>query len=116
MKTPKAQTRLDVALLIAWGVFFLAVLASKSLSHEAPTGWTYPYACCSSNDCRQVTSGPTGLVREDGAGYRIASTGELIAQSDPRVRHSPDGLYHWCSVAGADDTRTICLFVPPPSF
>ncbi|WP_041544630.1 MULTISPECIES: hypothetical protein [Chelativorans] len=33
MKSPKAQKRLDVALLIAWGVFFLAVLVSKGLAH-----------------------------------------------------------------------------------
>ena len=46
----------------------------------------------------------------------IEPTGEVVAYSDRRVRTSPDGVYHWCSVAGIDTSRTICLFVPPKSF
>jgi cupin superfamily acireductone dioxygenase involved in methionine salvage len=32
------------------------------------------------------------------------------------VKNSPDGVYHWCSVAGANDSKTICLFVPPKGY
>ena len=81
--------------------------------HAAPSGWTYPLACCSGKDCREV---PASLIKEGPEGYVIRPTGEAIAYTDRRVRVSPDGLYHWCSVAGADDGRTICLFVPARSF
>lgn len=82
-------------------------------AHEAPSGWTYPYACCSNKDCRQV---PASLISERPEGYVIKPTGEVVAYSDHRVRMSPDGVYHWCSVAGIDSSRTICLFVPPKAF
>ena len=54
-------------------------------------------------------------ISERPEGYVIKGTGEVVAYSDKRLKNSPDGEYHWCSVSGADDTRTICLFVPPPS-
>ncbi|WP_011581075.1 MULTISPECIES: hypothetical protein [Chelativorans] len=94
-------------------LFCLSVLPSAGLAHEAKSGWVYPYACCSDNDCREV---PASLVSERPEGYVIKLTGEVVAYSDKRVRQSPDGVYHWCSIAGADTTRTICLFVPPRSF
>lgn len=91
----------------------LALLPSVAFAHEAmptaaqPEGWTYPYACCSGLDCRavedaDVTEGPTG--------YTVPS-GEQISMTDTRIRFSPDGQYHWCTVAGKNDGRTICLFV-----
>jgi hypothetical protein len=82
-------------------------------AHDAPKGWTYPYACCSGYDCREVTS---KAISEHPEGYVIKGTGEVVAYNDKRLRTSPDGEFHRCSVAGADDTRTICLFVPPRSF
>lgn len=82
-------------------------------SHEAPTGWKYPFACCSNHDCRAVDEKD---IVEDARGFTIAGTHELLQTSDPRIRQSPDGEYHWCSVAGADDSRTICLFVPPRGY
>lgn len=83
-------------------------------AHDAPTGWSYPFSCCSNHDCRAVSE---GQVRETKNGYVIASTGELIPYSgDTRLKESPDGMTHWCSVAGANDSRTICLFVPPKSY
>jgi hypothetical protein len=81
-----------------------------------PQGWNYPFSCCSGMDCREVTLGPQGTVRERPEGYVIAKTGEIIAYGDKRIKDSPDGVTHWCSVAGKDDSRTICLFVPPRSY
>jgi hypothetical protein len=78
-----------------------------------PNGWTYPYSCCSGIDCREVSG---KAISERPEGYVINNTGEVLAYSDRRIKNSPDGVYHWCSVAGADDSRTICLFVPTPSF
>ncbi len=78
-----------------------------------PQGWSYPFACCSGYDCREVSS---RQISEKPEGYVIKGTGEIVAYSDGRLKNSPDGEYHWCSVAGQDNTRTICLFVPPRSY
>lgn len=86
---------------------------ASSLAHDAPKGWSYPFSCCSGYDCRAVSA---KMISERPEGYRIAYTGEVVAYSDKRLRNSPDGEYHWCSVAGSDDGRTICLFVPPPAY
>lgn len=82
-------------------------------AHDAPSGWNYPFACCSGFDCRPVEA---RVISERPEGYVIGSTGEVVAYSDRRVRNSPDGEFHWCSVAGKSDGRTICLFVPPRAF
>ncbi len=97
----------------AFSSAILLSLASPVSAHEAKSGWRYPYACCSDRDCREVKD---AAISEIPDGYRIQVTGEVLAYSDKRVRNSPDGVFHWCSVAGKDDSRTICLFVPPRSF
>lgn len=86
---------------------------STAAAHKAKSGWTYPIDCCSDYDCREVSA---DLISERPGGYLIELNGEKITYSDSRIRHSPDGVYHWCSQNGRDDTRTICLFVPPNSF
>jgi hypothetical protein len=109
-------------MLILAGALYLMLAVVRAEAHDAmptavaPKGWTYPYSCCSGYDCREVSTGPTGIVRERPEGYVIAKTGEVIGYQDKRIKESPDGLYHWCSVAGADDGRTICLFAPPRSY
>ena len=84
-----------------------------SVAHEAKSGWTYPLECCSNRDCREVDA---KYISERPEGYVITLTGERVGYRDPRVRSSPDGVYHWCSADGASDSRTICLFVPTQSF
>lgn len=104
-----------------WGLSCSAVLVSAAIAaaHDAkptaakPNGWSYPFSCCSGYDCREV---PQTSVSERPEGYVIKGTGEVVAYSDGRLKESPDGEYHWCSVAGANDGRTICLFVPPRSY
>jgi hypothetical protein len=99
--------------------FLMVSLSNHALAHDAmptvaqPRGWSYPFACCSGYDCRTV---PADWVKESLEGFRIVITGEVVGCSDTRLKHSPDGDTHWCSVAGAHDGRTICLFVPPRSF
>lgn len=39
--------------------------------------------------------------------------GRVFAHEAPPTPAGPQG---WCSVAGASDGRTICLFVPPRGF
>jgi len=96
-----------------------ALSARPALAHDAlptaaqPNGWSYPFSCCSGYDCRAVSE---KAISERPEGYVIKGTGEVVAYSDTRVKNSPDGEFHWCSVAGANDGRTICLFVPPRGF
>jgi hypothetical protein len=94
-----------IRLLAATLLFSVA----QAEAHEAPTGWSYPTNCCSGIDCREV---PDHDIIEGARGYEIRKTHELINMSDPKVKQSPDGRFHWCSVGGLDDGRTICLFVP----
>ena len=98
-------------MLVATGL--TVFVGSPALSHDAPKGWSYPLSCCSGFDCREVSA---SAIRERPEGYVVGPTGEVLAYSDERLKNSPDGEYHWCSVAGADDGRTICLFVPPHSY
>lgn len=107
------------AVLAIAGAFFVLLLGI-AMAHEAlptaakPQGWAYPLSCCSNYDCRQVAS---GAISERPEGFVIPSTGEIVGYQDKRIRHSPDGEFHWCAhQSGVDAGRTICLFVPPRSF
>ena len=96
----------------------LAALAFSPASlparaHDAPSGWPYPFECCSGVDCRPIKA---SQVRAGYDGYLIRSSGEVVVYSDSRVRRSPDDAFHWCSNGGRDDGRTICLFVPQQLF
>jgi hypothetical protein len=105
---------------VAIGAVALTVgFIAEAWPHDAeptaakPQGWSYPFSCCSGFDCREVADAD---IVEGMRGYEIRRTGELIVTTDARIKRSPDGKFHWCSVAGADDSRTICLFVPPRGF
>jgi hypothetical protein len=123
MSYPCISTRTGVLRNLAAASLFggtgLFALTLPSVAHDAkptaaaPQGWSYPFSCCSGYDCREVSS---ARISERPEGYVIQGTGEVVAYSDSRLKYSPDGEYHWCSVAGADDSRTICLFVPPRSY
>lgn len=114
------HTSIPVALAagLAVGLMFFA-WSWPALAHDAlptaakPQGWSYPFSCCSGYDCREV---PASKIGEKPEGYVIKGTGEVLGYSDTRLKESPDGEFHWCSVAGAEDSRTICLFVPPRSY
>lgn len=103
-------------------IIFIAgvhAMIAPALAHDAmptaaqPNGWTYPLACCSGIDCREVSD---EAIIEGPTHYTIAATGEEIPYNSRKVRPSPDGLFHWCSVRGDPDTATICLFVPPRAY
>lgn len=122
-RTPQHSLRGSIALaaFFASGTMIAALALGivPASPHDAlltaakPNGWTYPFSCCSGYDCREV---PQSSIGERPEGYVIKATGEVIAYGDKRVKDSPDGAFHWCSVAGANDGKTICLFVPPRSF
>jgi len=95
-------------------VLSVPALALPAGAHEAPKGWSYPWSCCSNQDCQEVTDKG---ISERPEGYVVAATGEVIPYQDKRVKNSPDGEYHWCAhQAGLDAGQTICLFVPPKGF
>lgn len=106
--------------MIKPAAILLAVLtAAPAAAHDAlptaaqPNGWAYPLSCCSGMDCHQVRD---QAVVEGPRGYVIKLTGELITSRDSRIKDSPDGLFHQCTVGGEPTGRTICLFVPPRSY
>lgn len=99
--------------LVVYVLVIYFLITTRAHAHEAVSGWSYPFACCSDYDCREV---PATDIGEGPEGYVIKGTGEVVGYQDTRVKHSPDGAFHWCSVAGKADGRTICLFVPPRSF
>jgi hypothetical protein len=102
--------------LLSSSLLLLGTLAliGRASAHDAPTGWKYPWSCCSNMDCKEVQS---SAVLEKPQGYVIQSTGEVVGYQDKRVKDSPDGEYHWCAhQAGIDAGQTICLFVPPKGF
>ena len=96
-------------------VLFVSVsgLASPAVAHDAPAGWSYDPNCCSSIDCRQI---PSAALTEGPNGYVISIGNETVPYGDRRIRNSPDGFVHWCTVNGRDDGRTICLYVPPRAY
>lgn len=104
---------------LPWPLAAVAVLAGvwcqpgEARAHEAPRGWSYPMNCCSNYDCREIAGDRVATVP---GGYKIKATGEVIGNTDLRLRDSPDGQTHWCSEGGRDDGKTICLFVPPPAY
>ena len=110
---PKVLIPGIAAATLAVGMSGFAAAHDAKPTAARPQGWSYPFACCSGYDCREVSS---KQIRERPEGYVIQGTGEVVAYSDGRLKNSPDGEYHWCSVAGADNSRTICLFVPPRSY
>lgn len=109
--SPATFRRIIIAIaatLIAAGMMIVAATGFV-WAHDAPTGWQYPISCCSGVDCREVSD---EAIIEGPNGYTIAATGETIPMTSRKVRPSPDGIYHWCSVGGKPDSATICLFVP----
>ncbi len=90
----------------------LALLPIAAQAHDAPTGWSYDAICCHNRDCRPISS---ASVKEDSRGFTLP-TGETLAYKDTRIRESKDEQFHWCSVNGRDDGRTLCLYVPLRGF
>lgn len=104
-----------VVSLFAWLFMTLTARAHEAAATVAmPLGWSYPFSCCSNQDCKQATDAE---VREVVKGYLVTMTGEIVPYGDKRIKDSPDGLFHTCQVAGDfKEGRVLCLFVPPRSF
>lgn len=92
--------------LVIWGIVMLCSTLARAHSF-------YEATCCSGLDCRPVAD---AAITEGPNGYVINATGEVIGYGDKRIRQSPDQSYHWCSVGGKPDTKTICLYSPGKGF
>jgi hypothetical protein len=94
--------------------FFVVASIGSAFSHDAPTGWSYGFECCSSIDCRALAP---NAVSERGDGYHIIATGEVIPYADRRIKRSRDEFFHQCTPGGRIDAdRSICLYVPDRGF
>jgi hypothetical protein len=89
-------------------IALLCVFAVKASAHQAASGWTYPFECCSNQDCAEY---PGENVQILSTGFLLKPTGEFIDRSNSRV--SPDGRYHLCRLPSGG--RILCFFYPPPS-
>ena len=114
-------------LLTLVGLWMVAAVIIAQ-AHEAtniqgqPTGWAYPWACCSSQDCSPLRA---SAVEKRPDGYHITlEKGDHpfvlervvfdIPYSDKRVRNSPDGDYHIC-IRGTP-LKLLCFFRGPEGF
>lgn len=100
-----------VGLGIGIGVAILA-MPTPAKAHQAPSGWQYPYECCSDHDCYQITRDDIEIVDD---GYLIKASRDHQIVPFSRAKASPDGGWHRCSVGGDPEAWTLCLFVPEGS-
>lgn len=107
--------------LLAWLCLLVAVAAlgwhGAASAHQAMSGWSYPYTCCSDRDCAEVAP---EAVREGAGGYQVTIQpgGHPMwpkVRTDPLVlaipyresKASPDGHFHLC-IDGAG--KLLCFF------
>jgi hypothetical protein len=86
-------------------------------AHEAASGWSYPWECCSATDCWEVgTGGPEPDPVPSPGGWKLAD-GTVVPFH--LARASPDGRFHLCRKGGQPTgavirphERPACLWVP----
>lgn len=99
---------LGVLVAILHGIAFLigvglAMWTYPAFAHQAPTGWAYPFECCSNKDCGEI---PASAVVEGPNGFVVTILpGQHDMVKDAPVQYlipygtekpSPDGLTHIC--------------------
>lgn len=91
-------------------LMFVLLSTASAAAHDAPSGWSYGFECCSSMDCFEEQDQNVELAS---GGFRIKSTGELIPYTDKRVKMSKDAKYHRCTRLGDPKMpKSICIYVP----
>lgn len=112
-----AAAALSVAAFLAAGALACFGL-SEARAHQAPSGWTYDAACCSTMDCAPV---PASSVIATPDGWRVTlEPGEhplvkrraewLVPYGSSKEKPSPDGAFHAC--VGAKTGVLFCLYRP----
>lgn len=78
----------------------LLLFVVPALAHQAPSGWQYPYACCSRQDCRPLK---TGEVVYTPGGWNFPATGQTFPEAV--AQPSPDKQSHACFVHTMEGLR-----------
>ena len=113
-------TRTSTVFLAATAAI-LASMSDRTDAHEAESGWTYPPACCKSDqlhrDCDAI---PTLDVRPGHRGFSVfLRAGDHPLATRPHLFFIPygdeipsgDGRYHICLHPTENDVN--CFFAPP---
>jgi hypothetical protein len=97
----------------------LAAGATKTRSHEAASGWDYPFECCSGADCARidpeaVVERPSGYIVTIAPGHHPIWATErrkplVLEIPYQKARLSPDGHWHLCI---NDAGELLCFFSP----
>lgn len=97
-------------------VWLLALAALSAAAHQSVTGWQYPEACCSNQDCamvpmKSVTANTYGFYLKllPGQHPMAPDGGEWHIQRSA-AKPSPDGEYHAC--IGPKSRVLFCFFAP----
>jgi hypothetical protein len=107
--------RMNLIACLAFAALAASIIYAES--HEAPSGWEYPLACCSNRDCRQIDA---SMVSVTAAGYQftipagyhnMAPNGGVYLVAYGKARVSPDGEFHLCL---SPRENVLCAFAPPP--
>ena len=102
---------------------FVLAYAEPAPAHQAPSGWSYPWECCSGMDCAPVEA---DAVQTTPQGYFVtimpgthpqwpASQTRPITFLIPyaKGRASPDGHYHICF---RPDGTLLCFYATVGGF
>jgi hypothetical protein len=88
-------------------------------AHEAASGWSYPWECCSSTDCWETSSKTERDPVPTAAGWQLQD-GSVVPFN--MTRQSPDGAFHVCRRGGQltgavirPSNSPVCLWVPSSS-
>ena len=92
----------------------LAVMAPTASAHQAPSGWTYPLACCSNRDCTRIADDrvritPDGYVvsLQPGDHDFVPEAAVTFPIPFDDAQHAPDGEYHICI---DEQMNLLCFF------
>ncbi|CAN7716681.1 hypothetical protein [Bosea sp. LjRoot237] len=108
----RASAAINIAIM-------LAASAMQAHAHQAPSGWDYPFECCSGADCARIDA---GAVREVSSGFVVTIApgrhpmwpterrDQLILDiPHQKARRSPDGFWHLCI---NDAGEFLCFYAP----
>ena len=102
---------------VAAAVLLLVLTTPLGYAHDANSGWSYPWECCSSMDCWEVGMGGPELDPIPSPGGWKLSDGAVVPFH--LARSSPDGRFHVCRRGGQPTgavitpyERPACLWVP----
>lgn len=90
---------------LAASFLWVISVVNPALAHDAPSGWQYPWECCSGHDCAEISNDRVKPV--DDGGYLIDGK-HLVPRAE--VKDSPDGAFHACFPT-PDILR--CFWAPP---